>query len=91
MLDVVAIEDLGLLRALPKIVKLYRGRLYGDPVVRHVRCARVRIEADPPAEVQADGQMAGHTPAEFSLLRQALTVIVPPEGPCPPGKGPHTG
>ena len=91
MLDVVAIEDLGLLRALPKIVKLYRGRLYGDPVVRHVRCARVRIEADPPAEVQADGQMAGHTPAEFSLVRQALTVIVPPGGPCPPRVGPHTG
>lgn len=84
MLDVVAIEEVGLLRALPKIVKLYRGRLYGDPVVRHLRCARVRIEADPPAEVQADGQMAGHTPAEFSLLRQALTVVVPPEGPCPP-------
>jgi diacylglycerol kinase family enzyme len=27
--------------------------------------------------IQADGQIVGRTPAEFSLLRQALRVIVP--------------
>ena len=78
LLDVVMVRELGLFAVLPKLVKLYRGTILGDPAVRHVRAARVRIDADPPAMIQTDGQMAGHTPAEFSLLRQALSVIVRP-------------
>ena len=78
LLDVVMVRELGLLAVLPKLVKLYRGTILGDPAVRHLRAARVRVEADPPALIQADGQMAGRTPVEFSLLRQALSVVVPP-------------
>jgi diacylglycerol kinase (ATP) len=78
LLDVVMVQELGLLAVLPKLAKLYRGTILGDPAVRHVRAARVRIEADPPAGVQVDGQMAGSTPAEFSLLGQALRVVVGP-------------
>jgi diacylglycerol kinase family enzyme len=77
LLDVLAVNELSLLQALPKLVKLYRGRILGDPAVRHVRAARVRIETSPPAVIQADGQIVGRTPAQFSLLRQALRVIVP--------------
>jgi diacylglycerol kinase family enzyme len=76
-LDVLAVHELSLLQALPKLVKLYAGRILGDPAVRHLRAARVRIEADPPAVIQADGQIVGETPAEFSLQRQALRVVVP--------------
>jgi diacylglycerol kinase (ATP) len=78
LLDVVAVRELGLLAALPRIAKLYRGTLLGDPAVRHLLTARVHIDADPPAEIQADGQMAGHTPAEFSVQRQALRVLIRP-------------
>jgi YegS/Rv2252/BmrU family lipid kinase len=77
LLDVLAVRELSLLQALPKLVKLYAGRILGDPAVRHLRAARVRIEADPPAVIQADGQIVGETPAEFGLLRQQLRVIVP--------------
>jgi diacylglycerol kinase family enzyme len=45
--------------------------------VRHLRAARVSIETEPPAVIQADGQIVGRTPAEFSLRTQALRVIVP--------------
>ncbi len=78
LLDVVMVQELGLLAVLPKLVKLYRGTILGDPAVRHVRAARVCIEADPQTGVQVDGQMAGSTPAEFSLLSQALRVVVRP-------------
>jgi diacylglycerol kinase (ATP) len=78
LLDVVMVRELGLLAVLPKLVKLYRGTILGDPAVRHVRAAKVRVDADPPAEIQADGQMAGRTPAEFSLLPRALRVVVRP-------------
>jgi YegS/Rv2252/BmrU family lipid kinase len=75
LLDVLAVRDLSLLQALPKLVKLYRGRILGDPAVRHVRASRVRIETTPPAAIEADGQIVGRTPAEFSLLPRALHVV----------------
>jgi diacylglycerol kinase (ATP) len=81
LLDVVAIREVGFLRALPKIVKLYAGTILDDPGTRHVRCERLRVDTDPPVEIQADGQMAGHTPAEFSLLPRALRVVVRPGEP----------
>jgi YegS/Rv2252/BmrU family lipid kinase len=77
LLDVLAVRELSLLQALPKLAKLYGGRILGDPAVQHLRSARVRIETDPPAVIQADGQIVGRTPAEFSLLPQALRVIIP--------------
>jgi len=78
LLDVVMVRELGLLAVLPKLVKLYRGTILGDPAVRHVRAARVRVDAEPAAQIQTDGQMAGRTPVEFSVLRQALSVVVRP-------------
>ena len=79
LLDLVTIDEVGLLRALLKIAKLYRGTLLGDAVVRHVRSATLRIDADPPAEVEAEGQIVGRTPAVFSVLPGALEVVVPRE------------
>jgi diacylglycerol kinase family enzyme len=35
----------------------------------------VRIETAPPAIIQADGQLVGQTPAEFSVLPSALKVV----------------
>ena len=77
LLDVLAVNDLSLLQALPKLGKLYTGRILGDRAVHHARAARVRIETRPVTTIQADGQIVGRTPAEFSLLQRALRVIVP--------------
>ena len=75
MFDVVLIDDVSLARVLVKIVKLYRGTILGDPVVRHLRTASVRIDAEPRAAVEADGQVIGETPAEFSLVPHAIGVV----------------
>lgn len=76
LLDVLSVDELSLLQVLPKLAKLYRGRILGDPAVRHLRAARVRIETDPPVIVQADGQVLPKTPAEFSVMRQAIRVVI---------------
>lgn len=39
---------------------------------------RFRIESDEPAPVQVDGDVAGWTPLDVSVLPGALTVLVPP-------------
>lgn len=77
LLDLVTIEEVGWLRALFKIAKLYRGTILGDPVVRHVRTPTVRIDAEPSAEVEAEGQIVGRTPAVFSVLPGSLRVARP--------------
>ena len=79
LLDLVTIDEVVLASALLKIAKLYRGTLLGDAVVRHVRSRQLRIDADPPADVEAEGQIVGRTPAVFSVLPGALDVVVPRE------------
>jgi diacylglycerol kinase (ATP) len=76
LFDVIAIRDVALGAVLMKLAKLYRGTILGDPVVRHWRTAAVCVDASPPVMVQADGQLLEMTPAQFSIRRQALRVIV---------------
>ncbi|HET7202852.1 MAG TPA: diacylglycerol kinase family protein [Steroidobacteraceae bacterium] len=73
--DVVTVDDLGLLRALPKLLALYFGNVLRDPLVHHETAQWVRIESDPATAVEADGQLVGMTPAEFSVERGALRVL----------------
>lgn len=66
-----------ILRELPRI---RRGGHLANPHVRTTRAARVRIETLTPRDalpVEADGNVRGHTPAEFRILPGALKVIVP--------------
>lgn len=77
LLDVVAVRELSLLQVLPKLVKLYGGSILRDRAVTHRRAPRVRIDTTPPSAIQADGQIVGETPAEFSLLARALRVVRP--------------
>lgn len=74
-LDVVAIRAVGLLKALSKLGKLYRGKLQGDRLVWQTRTSRLRIEADPPAAVEADGQVVGRAPVDISVLPGAIRAV----------------
>jgi diacylglycerol kinase family enzyme len=78
LLDLVTIDEVGVLRALLKIAKLFRGTILADPIVRHVVAPKVRVEADPPVDVEAEGQVVGVTPAVFAVLPGALSVVLPP-------------
>ena len=77
LLDLLTIGKVGGLRALFKISKLYRGTILDDQIVNHLRARTVRIEAEPTAAVEAEGQMVGRTPAAFSVVPAALRAVVP--------------
>jgi YegS/Rv2252/BmrU family lipid kinase len=76
LFDMVWIRELSIGQVLVRLPILYNGRILGDPVVGHQRSTRVRIDTEPPVAVQADGQIVGKTPVEFSIARQAIGVIV---------------
>lgn len=73
--DLVTIDDVGLLRALPKLAKLYAGNLLRDPLVQHRLVTKVRIEAEPAAGIEADGQLVGRTPAVITVQGGALRTL----------------
>lgn len=75
--ELVTVDEVGLAGALPRLVKLYRGTLLRDPLVRHLQVARLRVDAEPAAGVEADGQWLGETPAEFSVVSGALRTLRP--------------
>jgi len=76
-LDVVAIDALHPLRVLAKFRKLYDGSIGSDPSVRSFASERLRIDAVPGADVEADGQLIGRTPVEIGVVPGALRVLVP--------------
>jgi len=66
------------------LARLASRGLHHSPFVHHLRTKRVELSADPPLPVQLDGDIAGLTPALFTVLPGALTVVVPAAGPSPP-------
>jgi diacylglycerol kinase (ATP) len=75
LFDLVTIDEVTLVRALPKLLRLYRGTILDDPLVRHRRVRSLHVDAEPAAPVEADGQFVGRTPVTFTVEPRALRVL----------------
>jgi YegS/Rv2252/BmrU family lipid kinase len=80
LLDVGATGNVGKLRFLHGLTKIFKGEHLETLEVKLWRVPEVRIEADRPFEVYADGDPITELPATVRLLPSALQVIVPPDG-----------
>jgi diacylglycerol kinase (ATP) len=81
LLDVVVIETLGVddLLDLAPAALAQEGYLDRDGVF-FSRAKEIRVESQPPGlEFTVDGEVIGNEPARFSVLPQALKIIVGPE------------
>jgi diacylglycerol kinase family enzyme len=56
-----------------------------------LRGAEVRVEADRPFTVYADGDPVGDLPMTFRALPGALQVLLPPPSAASPGAEPRDG
>ena len=77
LLDVVTTGEVGKLRFLVNLPKVFEGKHVDNPEVQVARAAEVRIEADRPFAVYADGDQIADLPATVRVLPRALAVIVP--------------
>jgi diacylglycerol kinase (ATP) len=77
LFDVVTVGEVGKLELLANLRRLFDGTLPDYAKVSVARASMVRVESSPPARVQADGELLGHTPVTFSVLPRAVRVIVP--------------
>jgi len=62
--------------AFTTLPKVYRGTHLPDRGIEELRASRVRVEADPPLAIEADGEMLGTTPATFEIIPRAIRLKV---------------
>lgn len=76
--DIVAVGEVGKLRFLSNLPKVFKGTHVEKDEVRVFRAARLELSASKPFPVYADGEHLTDLPASLRVLPRALTVLVPP-------------
>ena len=76
--DVVTIGEVGKLRFLANLPKVFKGTHVERDEVRVFRASRLELSASRPFPVFADGEHLSELPATLRVLPRALSVIVPP-------------
>ena len=63
------------------LMRYFRGALFGSLAtftdVRYFKARNLRVEANRLVPLEADGELVGHAPVEFSIRRRKLRVLVP--------------
>ncbi len=89
LLDVVIFKQFSKLEYIQHAIAISQGKRTYQPKVIHRRVTSVRINADHPLEIQADGLPHGQTPATVTITPGALRVRVP--APVASGRQPGGG
>ena len=76
--DIVTIGDVGKLRYLSNLPKVFKGTHVGNEEVRILRAPRFELSASRPFAVYADGEHLTDLPASLRVLPRALSVLAPP-------------
>ena len=72
----VQIEHARKREALALIPKIYKGEHVPHPDIEEFKRVKLSIEADRPLLIEADGEVLGHTPATFEVLKDLLRLKV---------------
>jgi YegS/Rv2252/BmrU family lipid kinase len=75
--DVVVVGEVGKLRFLGNLPKVFKGTHVEEDEVRVFRTSRLELSASRPFPVYADGEHLTELPAKLRVLPRALSVIVP--------------
>jgi diacylglycerol kinase (ATP) len=63
------------------LIRYFRGALFGSlskfSDVHYFKARKLVVKANQHVPLEADGELVGHAPVEFSLLRRKLKVLVP--------------
>lgn len=76
-LDVLAIEEVGRLRFLANLPKVFKGAHVDEPTVSVLRDSELTITSDRAFTVYADGDPIGELPVRVRALPGAVTVLTP--------------
>ena len=77
LIDVVSYGDLPKWRFVRGLARVFRGTHLRDPAVELVRARELRVDAERPFRIYADGDPIGTTPATIRAVPRALRVLAP--------------
>jgi YegS/Rv2252/BmrU family lipid kinase len=75
--DVVTVGEIGRLRCLANLPKVFRGTHVEEDEVRVFRASQLELTASRPFPVYADGEHLTELPAQIRILPKALSVLAP--------------
>jgi len=78
--DVVTIGEVGKLRFLSNLPKVFKGTHVEQDEVRVFRASRLEVSASKPFALYADGEHLTDLPASLRVLPRALSILAPPQG-----------
>jgi YegS/Rv2252/BmrU family lipid kinase len=76
--DIVTVGEVGKLRFVGNLPKVFKGTHVDEDEVRVFRAAQLELSASRPYPVYADGEHLADLPASLRILPRALSVLVPP-------------
>jgi len=76
LFEVTLFEKLNLMEALNSIKYLYNMKLYEHRKAHHYRAKKITVTAKPQTMLETDGEVLGTSPATFTMMPNALKVIV---------------
>jgi YegS/Rv2252/BmrU family lipid kinase len=76
--DIVTVGEVGKLRFLGNLPKVFKGTHVEEDEVRVFRAPHLELSASRPLEVYADGEHLTDLPVSLRLLPRALSVLAPP-------------
>lgn len=76
--DIVTVGEVGKLRFVGNLPKVFKGTHVNEDEVRVFRAAQLELSASRPFPVYADGEHLTDLPASLRVLPRALSVLVPP-------------
>lgn len=79
--DIVAVGEIGKLRFVGNLPKVFKGTHVEEDEVRVFRAPQVELSASRPFPVYADGEHLTELPVSLRVLPGALSVLAPPTGP----------
>jgi diacylglycerol kinase family enzyme len=79
LLDVCLVGKMNKLKLLLAVPTVFFGAHLKIKQVEYIQARALRLDADRPLDVYADGEFACRTPVDIALIPRALSVIVPLE------------
>lgn len=76
--DIVSVGEVGKLRFVSNLPKVFKGTHVDEDEVRVFRAAQLELTASRPFPVYADGEHLTELPASLRVLPRALSILVPP-------------
>ncbi len=76
LMDVVVVDAVSKIKLLQMIVALYAGTALQKEEAHHRRCQFLTFDTRDDICVETDGEIAGYPPATYSVLKQAMRVVI---------------